>query len=203
MSKKHLSLFALFILIAVASFGFIANGFSGNSQTVIENATIEVFNANTGEEGLGAIGSPNVFYDMIFHSSVKYKTALRTVAQTGATSTITLTNDESGETVLLSATGTTIMLPDVDFSGANYRFQINGASANANFDIKSAEGDNIEGTLIVAGAVVDCAGEDMVSFITDGENVGDYFEVMSDGTNWLLGDSGVLTASKLTCSDPS
>ena len=114
----------------------------------------------------------------------------------------TITAAESGTTYYLNTTGATSTLPAVGTAtGTVYRFVVASALATENAIIDSAEGDNIEGTLIVAGAVVDCAGEDSVQFITDGENVGDYVEFRSDGQNWLIGDSGVLTAAKMTCTD--
>jgi hypothetical protein len=80
---------------------------------------------------------------------------------------------------------------------------VKAAFATTNYVIDSAEGDNIEGTLIVAGAVVDCNAVDQIDFVNDGENLGDYVEIRSDGTKWFIGDSGVLTGSKMTCTDPS
>jgi len=117
--------------------------------------------------------------------------------------TTTLTYKDSGTTYSFSATGTTYILPAVNIKGTNYRFVVGGALDTANVVIDSAEGDNIEGTLMVAGAVVDCDAEDQINFVVDGENIGDYVEVRSNGTNWLIGDSGVLTSAKLTCTDPS
>lgn len=85
-------------------------------------------------------------------------------------------------------------------SGLTYRFVVGGA-LTGDLVIKSNGGANvIEGTLIVAGAVVDCDAEDTITFVSDGENIGDYVELYSDGTYWYIGDSGALTASKLTCS---
>ena len=108
---------------------------------------------------------------------------------------------QSGTTFLV-ATGTTSTLPAAT-DGLVLRFLISGAFDTTNFIIDSAEGDNIEGALIVAGAVVDCDAEDQINFVADGENLGDYIELRSDGTSWFIGSSGALTAGKLTCTDPS
>jgi hypothetical protein len=122
-----------------------------------------------------------------------------TTALTGAT---TITADQSGTTFVISGTGATYTLPAVTNDGFKARFVIGGAfSTNAVID--SAEGDNVEGTLIVAGAVVDCASVDQINFVADGENIGDFVDVYSDGTQWLIGASGVLTSAKATCTDPS
>jgi len=116
----------------------------------------------------------------------------------------TLTSAESGLTTYIITTGSTSTLPAVSTAtGTIYRFQVAAAFGTRNFGIDSAEGDNIEGSLIVAGAVVDCDAEDQINFIVDGENIGDYVEVVSDGQQWMIRDSGALTSAKMTCTDPS
>lgn len=120
------------------------------------------------------------------------------------TGSITAGAESSVYLVKGATAGGTITLPPVAAAaGMSYRVQIGGTFATNNVVIDSAEGDNIEGTLIVAGAVVDCNAVDQIDFVNDGENIGDYVEFMSDGAQWLIGDSGALTASKLTCTDPS
>ena len=117
---------------------------------------------------------------------------------------LTLTNADSGTTIYIDTTGATSTLPAVITATSTvFRFVVASAFATDHAVILSAEGDNIEGALIVNGAVVECAGEDKISFIVDGENVGDYVEIRSDGQNWLIGASGGLTAGKLTCTDPN
>ena len=152
-------------------------------------------------EKVGAMPGPEIYQDLTVHGWLTSTEKTTAIAQTGASSTVALAVADSGTTYLLSATGTVMTLPAVT-DGINFKFIINGAAANSNFIIDSAEGDNIEGTLIVAGAVVDCAAEDQINFVTDGENIGDYVELISDGSQWLIGDSGVLTSAKMTCTDP-
>jgi len=148
-------------------------------------------------DGQGGVGVPGI----AMYPQVSLNNTI-TWAPVATTSAYTLSHAESGSTVLLSASGTSITLPAAR-DEVSYKFVVNGALDSANVVIASAEGDNIEGTLIVAGAVVDCAAEDQINFVTDGENVGDYVELYSDGTSWLIGDSGVLTSAKMTCTDPS
>lgn len=113
----------------------------------------------------------------------------------------TLTNAQSGSLFKMNTAGEDLTLPAVaTASGVHYRFAVTGAVATTNMTIVSAEGDNIEGSLIVAGAVVDCDANDVITFVIDGENIGDFVELYSDGTSWLIGASGGLTASKMTCS---
>jgi len=113
----------------------------------------------------------------------------------------TLTVAQSGSFVKMNTAGEDITLPAVASSaGVHYKFAVTGAVATTNMTIASAEGDNIEGSLIVAGAVVDCDANDVITFVIDGENIGDFVDLYSDGTSWLIGASGGLTASKMTCS---
>lgn len=156
-----------------------------------------------GQDGVGAIPGDELYSEFAALGGFRHTEKSVAYAPTSIYSTTTLQFKDSGTTYYLSGKGTTWILPAVTNKGANYRFVVNGALDTGNVIIDSAEGDNIEGTLIVAGAVVDCAAEDQLNFVVDGENVGDYVEVRSDGTQWLIGDSGVLTAAKLTCTDPS
>jgi hypothetical protein len=119
------------------------------------------------------------------------------------TATTTLAVSDSNKTTYITTTGNKYTLPAVaSAAGTVFRFVV-GTAFTQDAVIASAEGDNIEGALIVAGAVVDCDAEDFVNFIADGENLGDFVEVRSNGTSWFIGASGALTASKLTCTDPS
>lgn len=155
------------------------------------------FSAPSDQLGMGVI-NPEVF-----HSSIAYKEPVVNLAKTNIYSTTTLSAVDSGTNYYLTGSGTTMTLPAVGHAGTHFRFVVGGALDTGNVIIDSAEGDNIDGTLIVAGAVVDCRGEDQINFVVDGEQVGDYVEVRSNGTQWVIGDSGVLTAAKMTCTDPS
>ena len=127
---------------------------------------------------------------------VNYTQSIETIA---ADNTIAVS--ESGKTFYLATTGATSTLPSVASStGATFRFVIGATFTGPNFTISSAEGDNIEGALIVAGAVVNCDAVDIISFVADGENLGDFVELTSNGTNWYIGASGGLTSAKMTCS---
>lgn len=152
---------------------------------------------------VSAIPGGEYYNEVAFLGGMREVDKITSVAKTSVYSTTTLTYKDSGTTFVHSASGTTMTLPAVTHAGAKFRFMVGGALDTGNVIIDSAEGDNIEGTLIVAGAVVDCDAEDQINFVVDGENIGDYVEVISSGTKWLIVDSGALTASKLTCTDPS
>lgn len=134
-----------------------------------------------------------------FHSSVKMKAPVVTIAATSVSATTTLSALDSGTVYSHSASGTTSILPAVANAGVYYTFTVGGALTTGNVIIQSAEGDNIEGSLIVAGAVVTCDAADQVNFVTDGENLGDNVTLLSDGTIWHVVDSNTLTAAKMTC----
>lgn len=113
----------------------------------------------------------------------------------------TLTVAQSGAIVQMAVAGLDVTLPAATASaGVGYKFVVSAAVATTNMTIVGDAADLIEGTLIVAGAVVDCDATDIITFVIDGENIGDYVELYSDGTKWMIGDSGVLTAAKMTCS---
>lgn len=119
------------------------------------------------------------------------------------TATTTLTTDSSSLQLLAaSANMSTITLPAAT-AGLQYTFVVTGALTGSSVIIDSAEGDNIEGILMVNDADVVCAGEDQLNIVTDGEVVGDRVTVLSDGTSWYILDSDIDAAGKMTCTDPS
>lgn len=116
------------------------------------------------------------------------------------TADTTLTVAQSGSIINMGTAGLDVTLPAVASSnGVHYRFVVSANFATTDMTVVSAEGDNIEGSLIVAGAVVDCAANDKITVVNDGEDIGDYFDLYSNGTTWFIGASNGLTASKLTC----
>jgi hypothetical protein len=114
--------------------------------------------------------------------------------------TSTLTAADSGTTYAITGAGPVYTLPaTTSADGLVYRFVVAGSvSANATI-VTSDGGNNIEGALIVAGAVVDCDAEDTLTFVADGENIGDFVELRLVNGYWMIGASGALTESKLTC----
>jgi hypothetical protein len=114
----------------------------------------------------------------------------------------TIATAQCGSTFFLSTTGATSTLPAAT-AGCEFRFQVGAAFATNDYRIDSAEGDNIFGTLSVNNADVACSAEDSINFIADGETVGDYVTLISDGTNWLITGSDAETAAKVTCTDPT
>jgi hypothetical protein len=95
----------------------------------------------------------------------------------------------------------TITLPAVTNVGFSCKV-ICGFAITSNAVVDSAEGDNIEGSLMVASTVVDADAEDQINFVASAENIGDWVSLFSDGTYWYV-DGRALTTGAITVTDPS
>ena len=122
-------------------------------------------------------------------------------AQT-VTAALTLTNADNGKTFYLNASaGKTITLPAVE-AGLYFKFVVAAVFATDNWIIDSAEGDNIDGSIEVAGAVVVAGAEDQINFVASAEALGDYVILESDGVQWFVHGMAALTGG-ITATDPS
>lgn len=118
---------------------------------------------------------------------------------TGAT---TLTAADSGKTFYLNAAaGATITLPAVA-AGLSFEFIVAATFATSNWVIASAEGDNIDGSAEVAGAVVVAGAEDQVNLVASAEALGDTVILKSDGVQWFVRGVAALTGG-MTFTDPA
>lgn len=117
------------------------------------------------------------------------------------TATTTLASTDSGETYFISGGQKTITLPATSTlsAGTLFRFYVGGSITATTTIVTDSGANEIEGALIVAGAVVDCDAEDTIRFVEDGENIGDFVELRWSGTYWMIGPSGALTSAKMTC----
>lgn len=116
----------------------------------------------------------------------------------------TLTAADSGKVFILDAAeGATITLPALE-EGLQFKFIVGASFATSNWILDSAEGDNINGTLLVNGAVVAAAAEDQINFVNSAETVGDYVELFCDSGNsqWIVSGVGA-GAGSITATDPS
>jgi hypothetical protein len=115
---------------------------------------------------------------------------------------VTLTAADSGKWYELAASaGVVVTLPAVE-SGLNFRFVVANAFDTSNYIIDSAEGDNIDGILVVNGASVAASGEDQINFVASAESVGDFIDIWSDGNKWYVWGIGN-SAGSITATDPS
>jgi len=122
-------------------------------------------------------------------------------AQT-VTGALTLTGADNGKTLYMNAAGgATITLPAVS-AGLSFKFVVAAAFATTNWIVASAEGDNIDGSIEVAGAVVVAGAEDQINFVATAEALGDHIVVHSDGTQWFVHGMAALTGG-ITATDPA
>lgn len=113
----------------------------------------------------------------------------------------TLTAADSGKTFWLdAAAGATVTLPALK-DGTNFKFVVADNFATSNWVIDSAEGDNIEGMIEVAGAVVVASGEDQINFVASAESKGDFVQLECNGTNWFVSGQAALSGA-ITVTDP-
>jgi hypothetical protein len=116
-------------------------------------------------------------------------------AITGAT---TLTAEDSGKVLILKASaGAQITLPAVATSaGLRFKFIVGQLFATTDWTVKAAT-NVIEGSVLVNGAHVAGVDENTISFVASAESIGDFAELVCDGTNWYVNGSGV-TAGAIT-----
>jgi hypothetical protein len=144
-------------------------------------------------ESLGGVYS-NV--EKQFTSGIVYTESSRSI-----TADVTLSPADSGKTFYVNTNFSTTTLPAATASkDVTYRFAVASAISTGDYRVVSLEGDNIEGSLMVAGAIVDCDDADRINLVTSVENLGDFFEIRSNGTDWFVTQSNALTAGALTCS---
>jgi hypothetical protein len=110
-------------------------------------------------------------------------------AVTGAT---TLTAEDSGKVFILKASaGAQITLPAVATSaGLRFKFIVGLAFATTDWTVKALS-NAIEGSVLVNGAHVAGVDENTISFVASAEAIGDFAELVCDGTNWYVNGSGV------------
>ena len=121
---------------------------------------------------------------------------------TSITADTTLVAADSGKTYILDAVGEDIVLPAVTTSGFNVMFICAADVITTNWQIQSAEGDNISGPLVVAGAAVPAAAEDFINIVASAALIGDWVSLYCDGTQWLVRGVGN-GAGAITATDPA
>lgn len=165
--------------------------------------------ASLGSNAPTTISNPHVFTNTLTMSGAVSHSGLTTMSggvvydasSISATTTLTSASDNV-QLLPASSAMTTITLPAVA-DGLRFKFVVMGALTGSEVLIDSAEGDNISGSVFVNDALVACDAEDQVNIITDGEVIGDYVELISDGAGWHIIESRSEAAGKMTCTDPS
>lgn len=110
------------------------------------------------------------------------------------TETTTLVHGDSGKVVMLNAAaGFPINLPTPK-AGLKFAFVVGGAFATTNFTVV-APSNVIQGGADVNSTFVPAANENTISFVATAETVGDYVELVSDGTNYYANGVGAAAGS--------
>jgi hypothetical protein len=109
-----------------------------------------------------------------------------------------ITTAESGKVFFLnSATGAAQTLPTVSAStvGLKYKFIISTVPTSGNMTVVTAAADNgsFEGVVDVNSAQVDGGSNITINFVASTCVIGDWVEVMTDGTYWFV--TGASTAA--------
>lgn len=99
-----------------------------------------------------------------------------------AAKTLSVAESNGQHYILDHSAGFTITLPPPT-QGWTCKFTVGTAFATTNYIFTAGTADTFEGSLMVAGAVVDIDASDIITLPADKENVGDYIEFWSDGTS--------------------
>ena len=109
-----------------------------------------------------------------------------------AATNLTLTSSQSDYTILCntSGAGQTFTLPAAATNfGVRYRFLLNNATAGANVLILVSGGLNtggLNGYLIGATTLVPCTNQSRINIISGTALIGDFVDVVSTGTQWVV-----------------
>lgn len=107
----------------------------------------------------------------------------------------TLTDADSGKVLILNAAaGKVVTLPSVAVAGFNVKVIVGAAFATTNFTVVAPTA-KIQGGAIVNSVLVPAADENTISFVASAETIGDYVNIVSDGTNFYVDGVGAAAGS--------
>lgn len=111
---------------------------------------------------------------------------------TTLTEATTLTANQSGGTFILSSATEFVTTLPSPAAGLSYKFIVGAAPSGASYTVVTASSANvIYGLVEVNGAAVAGSQEDTITFADGAAAIGDWAEVISDGTNWYVSGQGV------------
>lgn len=117
------------------------------------------------------------------------------------TADTTVTIAQTGSIFNMGTAGVDVTLPaPTTAAGVHYRFVVSAAFATTDMTITVGNTDLIEGSLIVAGAVVACDAADTITIAAANEDIGDFIDLYSNGVKWMIGANQAMTASNHACS---
>jgi hypothetical protein len=165
---------------------------SAGAISIANDAVALTVNVGTGAAAMTTtIGSTNTTSTTVIDGGTGNVTlnAHRRASQTVTNGALVLTAADSGDTIFMDSSGGAVaaVLPAPKaglffkfiwaVAGTNSTITTNGATQNVIFGLTVARDGN---------AGVAAAGVDIVNFITASAVVGDFVELVSDGTNWYL-----------------
>ena len=107
----------------------------------------------------------------------------------------TITDVDSAKVLILNAAaGKVVTLPSVAVAGFKLKVIVGAAFATTNFTVVAPTA-KIQGGAIVNSVFVPAVDENTISFVASAETVGDYIEIVSDGTNFYATGVGALAGS--------
>lgn len=123
----------------------------------------------------------------------------------GATEVVTATNvitaDENGKTFFLSAAAGVASTLPAPAAGLRFKFVNALLLTSVGHTITTASNAAIiEGSVLAAGVVVVGVAEDTITFVHTADSLGDWVEVISDGTKWFVTGEAAVTGG-LTLTD--
>jgi len=99
----------------------------------------------------------------------------------------TLTADDSGKIHFLNAAGGAAVTLPAPVAGMKFRFVVAAAFATTDWTIvTNASANIIQGGADVNGTYTPASNEDTITFVSTLETLGDYVELVTDGTNWFV-----------------
>jgi len=151
---------------------------------------LEVTNAATGAGPSLAATGTDTNIDLLLSGKgtggVGYVASSEIVAATNV-----LTAAESGKVCFLNDATEFVSTLPAPAQGLHFKFIVTAAPAGADYTVVTDSSDNvIEGLVVVNGASVPGANEDTISFVGGAAVVGDWCEVVSDGTSWFVSGQG-------------
>ena len=120
----------------------------------------------------------------------RHREVMSTIA---AAKTLIAADSHTVYTIPAATAGAAITLPALQ-AGLKFKFIIAGAFATTDWTIVSST-NVIFGSALVDDVQVPAATENTISFVASAETIGDWVEVVCDGTNWYASGDGQATGS--------
>lgn len=157
------------------------------AKAVTLGSTLAVTGAITATGAIAANGGINVTGGLDIEGGLTGEMATEVV-----TATNVITAAESGKVFFLNSATEFVSTLPAPVAGAYFKFIVKAAPSGASYTVVTTGGANIiQGAAEVANSAVAAIDEDTITFTDGAAAVGDWVEVVSDGTNWYVSGHGV------------